>query len=85
MLRFAARFAAPTRRWFSQDLSQLKFLPSHEWVGPGKVATVGITDFAQNALGDVVFVDLPEVPPPAPGCQWFGIGLRHICDGQAPH
>jgi glycine cleavage system H lipoate-binding protein len=27
----------------------------------GKIATVGITDFAQNALGDVVFADLPEV------------------------
>ncbi len=42
--------------------SDLKFLKSHEWVrveGPG--AIVGISDFAQKELNDIVFVDLPEV------------------------
>ena len=39
-----------------------KYTTSHEWVRlDGDVATVGITDHAQTALGDVVFVDLPEV------------------------
>ncbi len=39
----------------------LKFSKDHEWVRvEGNVATIGITDHAQNALGDVVFVDLPE-------------------------
>jgi len=39
----------------------LKFSKDHEWVRvDGNVATVGITDHAQNALGDVVFVELPE-------------------------
>ena len=39
-----------------------KFTTSHEWVRTdGDVVTVGITDHAQTALGDVVFVDLPEV------------------------
>ena len=41
----------------------LKFTPDHEWVrveSDGS-ATVGITSHAQDALGDVVFVDLPEV------------------------
>jgi glycine cleavage system H protein len=39
-----------------------KYTTSHEWVRlEGDVATVGITDHAQTALGDVVFVDLPEV------------------------
>ena len=39
-----------------------KFTTSHEWVRlEGDVATVGITDHAQTALGDVVFVELPEV------------------------
>ncbi len=40
-----------------------KYTTSHEWVrmDGGDVATVGITDHAQTALGDVVFVDLPEV------------------------
>lgn len=40
----------------------LKFSEEHEWVlVEGDVATVGITDYAQKALGDVVFVELPEI------------------------
>ena len=40
----------------------IKFTEEHEWLEvDGDVATVGITDYAQNALGDVVFVELPEV------------------------
>ncbi|RZL86846.1 MAG: glycine cleavage system protein GcvH [Variovorax sp.] len=41
----------------------LKYTKDHEWVqaGDDSVATVGITVHAQDALGDVVFVDLPEV------------------------
>lgn len=39
-----------------------KFTPDHEWIQlNGDDATVGITVHAQDALGDVVFVDLPEV------------------------
>lgn len=43
--------------------ANLKYTPSHEWVldnGDGTV-TVGITDHAQELLGDVVFVEVPEV------------------------
>lgn len=41
--------------------SELKYAKTHEWVRlEGDVAVVGITDFAQDALGDVVFVDLPQ-------------------------
>jgi len=40
----------------------LKYTPDHEWVRvEGDSATVGITAHAQDALGDVVFVDLPEI------------------------
>jgi len=40
----------------------LKYTEDHEWLAiDGDVATVGITQHAQDALGDVVFVDLPEV------------------------
>jgi len=41
----------------------LKYTKDHEWVqaGDGGIATVGITVHAQDALGDVVFVDLPDV------------------------
>lgn len=40
----------------------LKYLPSHEWVLiEGSKAKVGISDYAQHALGDVVYISLPEV------------------------
>ena len=41
----------------------LRYALSHEWVrvGDDGVLTVGISDFAQDALGDVVYVDLPDV------------------------
>ena len=43
-------------------MSIIKFTKDHEWIKlDGEVATVGITDYAQKQLGDVVFVELPEV------------------------
>lgn len=43
-------------------MSMTKFTEDHEWLRiEGDIATVGITDYAQNALGDIVFVQLPEV------------------------
>lgn len=43
-------------------MSEMKYTQDHEWVrAEGDAATIGITDHAQTALGDVVFVDLPEV------------------------
>jgi glycine cleavage system H protein len=40
----------------------LKYTKEHEWVRvDGNVARIGITDFAQDSLGDVVFVQLPDV------------------------
>jgi len=41
----------------------LKFLSSHEWVRvePDGVVTIGISDHAQDLLGDIVFVELPEI------------------------
>ena len=42
--------------------SDIRYTKEHEWVRmDGDIATVGITDYAQEALGDVVFVELPEV------------------------
>lgn len=44
------------------DLNSLKYTAEHEWVAlSGDVATVGITDYAADKLGDVVYVDLPAV------------------------
>ena len=43
-------------------MSTIKYTEDHEWLAiEGDVATVGITEHAQDALGDVVFVDLPTV------------------------
>ncbi|MGB8965152.1 MAG: glycine cleavage system protein GcvH [Candidatus Cybelea sp.] len=40
----------------------LLYSKEHEWVKlDGEVATIGITDYAQNALGDIVYVELPKV------------------------
>lgn len=44
------------------DLNSLKYTEEHEWIAlEGDVATVGITDYAADKLGDVVFVELPAV------------------------
>ncbi|GEP46756.1 glycine cleavage system protein GcvH [Microbacterium saccharophilum] len=44
------------------DLTALKYTAEHEWVAvDGDIATVGITDYAADKLGDVVYVDLPAV------------------------
>lgn len=43
---------------------ELKYTETHEWVSKepnNKIATVGITDYAQDQLGEIVFVDLPEI------------------------
>ncbi|CAN0543393.1 unnamed protein product [Laminaria digitata] len=43
-------------------MSDLKYSKEHEWVRlEGDIATVGISNFAQEQLGDVVFVELPDV------------------------
>ncbi|WP_423790721.1 glycine cleavage system protein GcvH [Macrococcus armenti] len=43
-------------------MSNLKFSKDHEWVkSEDNVKVIGITDFAQSELGDIVFVELPEV------------------------
>lgn len=39
----------------------LKYTTEHEWVTDGSPATIGITPYAAEALGDIVFVELPEV------------------------
>lgn len=43
-------------------MSKIVFTPDHEWIRlEGDVAVVGITDYAQEQLGDLVFVELPDV------------------------
>ncbi len=53
--------------------ADLKYSESHEWVRlEDGVAVIGITDYAQDALGDVVFVNLPEAGDDAASGEAFG-------------
>ncbi len=52
---------------------ELKYSKSHEWVKlDGGTAVVGLTDFAQSELGDLVFVNLPEVGDTVEAGEVFG-------------
>ena len=53
--------------------AELKYSKTHEWIKTeGGVAVVGISDFAQDALGDVVFVNLPAVGDEVTAGESFG-------------
>jgi len=53
--------------------AQFKYSKDHEWIEvKGDVATVGITDYAQSELGDVVFVELPAVGAAVTAGKTFG-------------
>lgn len=68
--------------------ANLRYTESHEWIldnGDGTV-TIGITDHAQEALGDVVFVDLPEVGRELESGEEFGVieSVKAASDLYAP-
>ncbi len=66
---------------------ELKYTRSHEWVrADGDTATVGITDHAQDELGDVVFVELPEVGATFEAGGAFGAveSVKAVSDLYAP-
>jgi len=63
------------------------YTKDHEWVkAEGGVATVGITDFAQKQLGDVVYVELPEVGSSLESHQSLGVveSVKAVSDIYAP-
>jgi len=65
----------------------LQYTKSHEWVRvEGDTATVGITDHAQDELGDVVFVELPEVGVTLDAGDSFGAveSVKAVSDLYAP-
>jgi glycine cleavage system H protein len=67
--------------------SDLRYTKDHEWVKvDGDVATVGITDYAANQLGDVVFVDLPSVGKSVDQFATFGVveSVKAVSDLYAP-
>jgi glycine cleavage system H protein len=67
--------------------NDLKYTKDHEWAKiEGDVVTVGITDFAQSALGDIVFVELPEVGRNLNSHQTFGVveSIKSVSDLFSP-
>ena len=69
------------------DLSNLKFSKTHEWVKvDGDIATIGITDFAQKELGDVVYIELPKVGTQIVAGKEFGVveSVKAASDLNAP-
>lgn len=65
----------------------LKYTPDHEWVRvEGNTATIGITDFAQGELGDVVFVEVPEAGKAAVATKPVGTieAVKTVADLFAP-
>lgn len=67
--------------------ADLKYTKEHEWTKvQGDVAVIGITDFAQSALGDIVFVELPEVGKQLNSHQTFGVveSIKSVSDLFSP-
>jgi glycine cleavage system H protein len=64
-----------------------KYTKEHEWIQPnGTTATVGITDHAQESLGDIVFVELPKVGAELTAGKTFGTveSVKAVSDLYAP-
>ena len=65
----------------------LRYTKDHEWVKvAGDTATIGVTDFAASQLGDVVFVDLPQVGRTVEQFATFGVveSVKAVSDLYAP-
>jgi glycine cleavage system H protein len=53
--------------------TKYRYTKEHEWIGlDGGIGTIGITDYAQNSLGDIVYVDSPKVGDAVTANQTFG-------------
>ena len=66
---------------------ELKYTKDHEWIKmEGDIAVIGISDFAQDALGDVVFINLPEVGDTVNAGESFGDveSVKAVSDVNSP-
>lgn len=53
--------------------ANFRYTREHEWIEvAGSIGAVGITDYAQSSLGDIVYVDLPKVGDPVTATETFG-------------
>ncbi|HTA24207.1 MAG TPA: glycine cleavage system protein GcvH [Terriglobales bacterium] len=67
--------------------ADFKYTKEHEWIkSDGKTATIGITDYAQGSLGDIVFVDLPKPGAEITAGKTFGSveSVKAVSDLYAP-
>ena len=67
--------------------AQFRYTKEHEWIKPdGNMATVGITDYAQQSLGDIVFVELPKLGSEVTAGKTFGSieSVKAVSDLFAP-
>ncbi len=68
--------------------SELRYAKSHEWVklDSDGTATIGITDYAQNSLGDITYVQLPKVGATLKAGETFGVveSVKAASDLYAP-
>ena len=67
--------------------TDLQYTKDHEWTKvEGDTVIIGITDFAQSALGDIVFVELPEVGKVLTAHQSFGVveSIKSVSDLYSP-
>jgi glycine cleavage system H protein len=67
--------------------ADLKYTKEHEWIKvEGSSATIGITDYAQESLGDIVFVDLPKLGSEITAGKTFGTveSVKAVSDLYAP-
>ena len=67
--------------------SDIKYTKEHEWVSlDGETATIGITDYAQSQLGDIVFVEFPDINSEINQNETFGVieAVKTVADLFAP-
>ena len=69
--------------------ANLKYSKSHEWIlEEDGVFTIGLTDYAQSALGDIVFINLPRretaSPPGSPSPTWSRSRRSPTCSPPSP-
>ena len=67
--------------------TDFKYTKEHEWIkADGNTATIGITDYAQESLGDIVFVDLPKPGAEITAGKTFGSveSVKAVSDLYAP-
>tara|TARA_B100001248_G_C27150278_1_gene348662 strand:- start:150 stop:530 length:381 start_codon:yes stop_codon:yes gene_type:complete len=69
------------------DHKKFKFTKDHEWLNLQEdIATVGITDYAQDQLGDIVFIEMPQVSTKIAASESFGAieAVKTVADLYAP-